>query len=56
MIALYDHIQQLRAELSANPCPAERAHIAAELDRAEAQHRAERAAFEASFWEFEPPD
>ena len=48
MIALYDHIQQLRAELSANPCPLERAQIAVELASAEAAHAQEAAAFEAS--------
>lgn len=53
MIALYDHIQQLRAELSVNPCPTERAAIAAELEAAVIQHHAERDAFEAGF---EPPD
>ena len=34
MIALYDHIQQLRAELSNAPSRAERAAIAAELKTA----------------------
>lgn len=52
MLALYDHIQQLRAELSCNPCPVERADIARALAAAETAHAAERAEFEA--W-FEPP-
>lgn len=49
MIALYDHIQQLRAELSANPCETERAQIAVELAAAEAEHALEQTAFVASF-------
>lgn len=47
MLALYDQISELRAELSANPCPAERAQIIRELEAAEGAHAAERAAFEA---------
>ena len=49
MIALYDHIQQLRLELGANPCPAERAQIAVELAAVEAEHAIEQAAFVGSF-------
>jgi hypothetical protein len=53
MLALYDQIQQLRAELGCNPCPAERANIMRDLEAAEAAHAQERGAFEV--W-FEPPD
>ncbi len=49
MFALYDLIQMLRAELSVNDCPTERAQIAAELTAAEAAHAQENAAFEAWF-------
>lgn len=49
MIALYDQIQELRAELAANTCAAERALIESELAVAERAHAAERAAFETAF-------
>lgn len=51
MVALYDHIQQLRAELSVNPCPIERVQIKAELAAAVAEQERIHAAFAASFEE-----
>jgi hypothetical protein len=51
MVALYDHIQQLRAELSTNPCPIERVQIAAQLAAAEAEQARLHAASAASFEE-----
>jgi len=49
MVALYDHIQMLRAELSVNACPVERAQIEAELAAAEAEQMLLHAAFAESF-------
>lgn len=43
----YDHIQELRAELAASIDAGERRQIAAELERAIAQHQLEEAAFDA---------
>ncbi|MBX4911663.1 MULTISPECIES: hypothetical protein [Rhizobium] len=43
----YDHIQELRAELAASIDAGERQQIAAELERAIAQHQQEEAAFDA---------
>ncbi|CUX72198.1 MULTISPECIES: hypothetical protein [Agrobacterium] len=43
----YDHIQELRAELTASIDQAERREIAAEIARAEAKLAEEEAAFEA---------
>ena len=49
MIALYDHIQQLRAELSNAPSRAERAAIAAELKTAIAAQAARDREFDQMF-------
>ncbi|MFQ6242711.1 hypothetical protein [Sinorhizobium meliloti] len=43
----YDEIQELRAELAASIDAGERQQIAAELERAVAQHQQEKAAFDA---------
>ncbi|WP_179874716.1 hypothetical protein [Rhizobium anhuiense] len=43
----YDHIQELCAELAASIDAGERQQIAAELERAIAQHQQEEAAFDA---------
>ncbi len=45
MMALYDQIQELRAELAANTCAIERALIESELAALERAHADERAAF-----------
>ncbi|MBP2450079.1 hypothetical protein [Rhizobium leguminosarum] len=50
----YDHIQELRAELEASIDAGERLQIAAELERAVAQHQQEEAAF-AELFSAEPP-
>jgi hypothetical protein len=49
MVALYDHIQMLRAELAANTCPLERDRIEEELQAAEIAHAAEVREFAAAF-------
>ncbi len=41
----YEHIEELRAELAASIDAGERQQIAAELERAVAQHQQEKAAF-----------
>ncbi|WP_192925749.1 hypothetical protein [Sinorhizobium meliloti] len=51
----YDEIQELRAELAASVDAGERQQIAAELERAVAQHQQEEAAFDALTSVFEPP-
>lgn len=53
-MATYDHIQELRAELAASMDAGERQQIAAELERAIAEHRQEDAAFDALI-SAEPP-
>ncbi|WP_208180185.1 hypothetical protein [Sinorhizobium medicae] len=50
----YDEIQELRAELAASFDAGERQQIAAELERAVAQHEQEEAAFDALI-SVEPP-
>ncbi len=49
MMALYDQIQELRAELATNADEAERRQIEAELAAATAEHEKEKAEFEAWF-------
>ncbi|WP_167333574.1 hypothetical protein [Sinorhizobium arboris] len=51
----YDEIQGLRAELAASIDAGERQQIAAELERAVAQHQQEEAAFDALI-SVEPPN
>lgn len=56
MITLYDHIQQLRAELAGCLDNEERAAIRAELEEAQTQQRVQEQQLECAFVETrEPP-
>ncbi|APG93093.1 invasion plasmid antigen / internalin (plasmid) [Sinorhizobium americanum] len=53
-MTIYEHIEELRAELAASIDAGERQQIAAELERAVTQHQQEEAAFDALI-SVEPP-